>query len=49
MSLGRIQAERLTLAGLADIISVHVDRPVVDETRLTPKCHVALKMDARSG
>ncbi len=48
-SFGRIQAEGVTSAGLADILSVHMDRPVVDETGLTAEYDVALKWTPEAG
>ncbi len=48
-SFGRIQAEGVTSAGLADILSVHMDRPVVDETGLTARYDVALKWTPEGG
>jgi uncharacterized protein (TIGR03435 family) len=48
-SFGRIQAEGVTSASLADILSVHMDRPVVDETGLSARYDVALNWTPEAG
>jgi uncharacterized protein (TIGR03435 family) len=48
-SFGRIQVEGVTSAGLAEILSAHMDRPVVDETSLTATYDVALNWTPETG